>query len=607
MKLSYFTRLNRQQRYRLINTGVVIGVGVLFILLVLIVQPFTTISSFLTDQLFAPEPPSPNIVIAGIDDNTLKTHGKWSEWSRSLHAKAIHNLSAAGALVIGYDVLFADNSSDDPAFAQEIEKAGNVVLAAVGVDPYPPTQAVIEYKQFLVPAAQLEQASHGIGHGNVTPDSDGAVRRLPLIAEDSNGRILPALSVAMLYSAFAQAPPEEYQLDSGKLRLVDRDIPVDKHQRIRINYTNPENSYSRLSYGDVISGNFDPSTVKNKIVIVGMTATGEIDTWGTPVSAGKQPGVWIHTNVMDGILRQRFLVDTDWPVTLLIMLVFLAVSAFALPRLKLKWGAVLIVALIAGYLVITFVMFDWGYILNLLYPSMLLPLAYVATIVCFVVSERSHKQLIKDLFGRYISPQVASKICELDDTGELHLGGERLEATVLFADIRGFTRMSEQMTPEEVVSMLNTYLSVMIERVMKNNGIVNKFAGDNIMGVWNAPEAEQKHALLAVKAAMEAQQAIVKMQQEDPSLPRVQFGIGINTGNAVAGSLGSMGRAEYTVIGDAVNLASRICSAATGGEVWIGPETYQQVKNDVETEQLPPQSFKGKAEQVVVYKVLSLK
>ena len=166
--------------------------------------------------------------------------------------------------------------------------------------------------------------------------------------------------------------------------------------------------------------------------------------------------------------------------------------------------------------------------------------------------------------------------------------------------------MSEHMTPEEVVNVLNTYLSLAIERVIANDGIVNKFAGDNIMGVWNAPQAQKDHALLAVKAAWESQQEMMKKQQEDDSLPKVQFGIGINTGDAVAGNMGSAGRAEYTVIGDAVNLASRICSAATGGEVWIGPETYRQVKDSVQVEQLEPKSFKGKEEPVIVYKVTGI-
>jgi len=309
---------------------------------------------------------------------------------------------------------------------------------------------------------------------------------------------------------------------------------------------------------------------------------------------------------MDNILRQRFLVDTDWRITLLSMLFFVLLTGLTLPRLKLKWSAGLIAGLLIAYLAAVYISFDRGHVLNLLYPSMLLVISYITVVLCVVVSEQSHHRLIKDLFGKYVSPQVASTIIELDNMGKLSLGGERRIVTVLFADMRGFTKMSEHMSPEEVVNVLNTYLSLAIERVIANDGIVNKFAGDNIMGVWNAPQAQKDHALLAVKAAWESQQEMMKKQQEDDSLPKVQFGIGINTGDAVAGNMGSAGRAEYTVIGDAVNLASRICSAATGGEVWIGPETYRQVKDSVQVEQLEPKSFKGKEEPVIVYKVTGI-
>ena len=598
--------LSRRQYQRLLHTIIVLGVGCLFTLLVLVVQPFTKISYSLTDQLFSPESPSSNIVIAGIDDSTLEAYGKWSEWQRGLHAQAIQNLNAAGAGVIGFDVLFADTSSDDAILSQAIDEAGNVVLAAVGVEPLPPAQSSLVYEQFLLPTTPLEQVSRSTGHTNITTDSDGVVRRLPLAIMDSSGQSMPALSVAMLQVMFSEPNPDDYSVHDNKLHLIDRDIPVDQYKMLRINYVAPDTNYSYLSYGSIIEGSFDPSIVKHKIVIVGMTATGEMDVWATPVSAVKQPGVWIHANVMDNILRQRFIVDTDWRVTLMIMLLLIVITGFALPRLKLKWGAVLIVALIIGYMIAVFITFDKGYILNLLYPSMLLPVAYITIVLCVVVSEQAHKQLIKDLFGRYVSPQVASKILELDDIGKLELGGERRIVSVLFADIRGFTKMSENMSPEEVVNMLNTYLSILIERVIENHGIVNKFAGDNIMGVWNAPQSQQKHALLAVKSACESQQAIIKRQQEDPSLPKVQFGIGINTGNAIAGNMGSSGRTEYTVIGDSVNLASRICSAAPGGEVWIGLETYQQVKDDVQIEEIGPQAFKGKTESVTVYRVTGI-
>jgi len=175
----------------------------------------------------------------------------------------------------------------------------------------------------------------------------------------------------------------------------------------------------------------------------------------------------------------------------------------------------------------------------------------------------------------------------------------------MFADIRGFTKMSETMTPKEIVDMLNAHLGVAIDRVLANGGMVNKFAGDNIMAVWNAPQPQEEHARLACKAACEIQHGLAELQEKDPSLPKAQFGIGINTGSVVAGNVGSSGRTEYTVIGDAVNLASRICSATPATEIWIGPETFRQAKEQAECITLELQTFKGKTERVQVYRLLS--
>jgi adenylate cyclase len=601
------TRIGRRRTQRLIQSGIVFAVGCLFILLAVLIHPFTSINWWLSDQLFAAEPPSPNIVVVGIDDATLKTYGRWSEWPRKLHAQAIDNLSKAGAEVIGLDILFTDTSADDQVLAQAIENAGNVVLPAVGVEPLSSNGVEITYEQFLLPTESLKQASINLGHANILPDGDGVVRRLPLLARDDSGQTLPAFALAVLYTLFSKPLPEKYLMQNNELRLLDRDIPVDSSDSLRINFTSAPESYTSLSYGDVITNNFDSSVVKHKVVLVGMTATGESDAWTVPVSARRMPGVWIHASAMDTILRQRFLVNAGEATNLMVMLLLAAITGLALPRLKLKWGGLLISALFAGYLLAVFIAFDNGYILNVLYPLMLLPIAYVTIVLCVVITEQADKQLIKVLFGRYVSPQVATEILELADSGKLELGGEQRTVTVLFADIRGFTEICEHMAPAAVVNMLNEYLSIIIERLINNGGMINKFAGDNVMAVWNAPQSQQDHARLAVKAAWEAQQAIIKRQRDNPSLHRVQFGIGINTGGALAGNVGSTGRAEYTVIGDAVNMASRICAAAPGGEVWIGPETYAQVADYVKVEELEPQNYKGKAETVSVYRVVGFK
>lgn len=605
--------MTRRQRKRLYHTLVLIGVGCVFTLVALLVQPFYSINLWFSDQLFTSEPPSPNIVIAGIDDNTLETYGRWAEWPRSLHAQAIDNLSQAGAKVIGFDVIFADSSPDDETLAAAMAKAGSVVLATVGTQLVSQAGAGITYDSFLLPIAPLEQVASGIGHANVIPDGDGTVRRLSLIVKSSSGQVYPALTLAALYRLFSMPLPQEYPLENGTVNLLARDIPVDPSYCLRINFSADNAKRPYISYGDVISGNFDPSLVKNKMVLIGMTATGEPDTWAIPTSASKVPGVFIHAGAMDTILRERFLTEPGIGTALTIMLLLVGITAFALPRCGTRYrtdiakGAGITAGLFVACLAAGFLAFDRGYILNLFYPLSLLPIVYVSNIIYIVITEQSDKRFVKELFGRYISPQIAKEIVSRADAGELRLGGEQREVSVLFADIRGFTRISEQLSPEAVVKMLNTYLSVVADAVVQHDGIVNKFGGDNIMAVWNAPQSQPEHALLAARAAWEAQQKLAELQQRHTQPFPVQFGIGINTGIALAGNIGSVGRTEYTVIGDSINVASRICSSTPGGEVWIGAETYNQTKDYIETEKLEPQSFKGKAAPITVYRVTALR
>jgi len=169
---------------------IALGVGLLFTLIVVFLQPFASIVWRLSDQLFLPTSPSPNVVIVAIDDESLAQYGKWSDWPRSLHAQAIENLSQAGAMVIGFDILFADQSADDPELAEAIADAGNVVLPVVGVEPMPSPQSEITYRDFLFPTSALEEAAAAMGHANVAPDGDGVIRRIPLVARAAFGKVV---------------------------------------------------------------------------------------------------------------------------------------------------------------------------------------------------------------------------------------------------------------------------------------------------------------------------------------------------------------------------------------------------------------------------------
>jgi adenylate cyclase len=604
--------MTRRERRRLYHALLLVGIGCLFTLVALLIQPLYSINLWFSDRFFTSEPPSPNIVVAGIDDNTLEAYGRWAEWPRSLHARAIDNLSRAGARVIAFDVVFTDASSDDEILATAIANAGSVVLASVATQPIPRGGPEITYGGFLLPVASLEQAASSTGHANVVIDGDGTVRRLPLIIMSSSGETYPALALAILHRLFSMPLPQKYPLKDGTVNLLARDVPADTSYCIRINFSVDYAARPYISYGDVIGGNFDPSLVNNKIVLIGMTATGALDTWSVPTSPTKVPGVFIHAAAMDTILTERFLREQGTTTTLLIMLLLVGITAFALPRCGTRHrkdiarGAGATIALFLACLLLGFLAFDRGYALDLLYPLLLLPVLYAGNVLFIVSMEQSDKGLVKELFGRYVSPQIAREIVSRADAGDLRLGGEQREVSVLFADIRGFTQISEQLSPEATVEMLNMYLSAVSDAVVRHDGIVNKFGGDNIMAVWNAPQSQPGHALLAVKTAWEAQQRVAKLRQEDSRLLPVQFGIGVNTGVALAGNVGSAGRSEYTVIGDSVNIASRICSNTPSGEVWIGAETYSQTQDYLEAEPMEPQHVKGKSAPITVYRVTGL-
>jgi adenylate cyclase len=612
--LAFLKKGTRKQRRQRNHILIALGVGAFLVLLVYFVQPFATINGWATDQLFQDTTPSPNIVMVAIDDKSLQEYGGWPWSDRSLHASAVNNLKEAGAAAIGFDVLFADEYGNASVFAAALENAGNVVLTGMGSNPQVPKEHLFVYKDFIMPYPIFAEAAADIAHPNIVPEGGSTVRKIPLVISDGSGEKYPALALAM-YKVYLEqyVQPglnikEDYSIHDGSIRLFNLKIPVDGKSQMRINFVGGPDSFPSLSYVDIIQGNFNADDVKGKLVLVGMMhASGwGTDYWNTPVSRAKMWGVEIHANALDTILKGRFLVETSKLIAALTVLFMVVVMGFVLPLMRLRWGTVLTVVLFIGYGLAVFFAFDSGHILNIFYPLISLPIMYVTAVISRVFAAQADRRDINDLFGRYVSPQVASEILSLANTDQLKLGGTRREVTVMFADMRGFTAMSERLSPEEIVATLNKYLSVLIERVLANEGMINKFAGDNIMAVWNAPQDQPDQALLAVKAAIEGQQAMERMPQ-DESQPKVQFGIGINTGPAVAGNVGSEGRTEYTIIGDAVNLASRLCSNAPGGQVWIGPHTYEVVKNEVEVEALEPQKFKGKAEPIPVYRALRLR
>jgi len=262
-----------------------------------------------------------------------------------------------------------------------MKNAGNVLLPLVGSGYRPSDDPKITYTHILSPVPALEQASLNTGHANLSPDPDGTVRRLPLVIAGSDGQIYPAFSLTVLEALFGVLPTLENSRQNGMLQVLNREIPVDSHYRFRINYTSEVTERPYISYGDVIKGDFNPSIVEDKIILIGMTATGELDTWAVPISSSKMPGVFIHATTIDNILRQDFLTETGIGINLLILLSLVGITGITLPRYGLRWGGVIVGILLITYLVTSFIAFENGNILNILYPILLLPILYVSGVL----------------------------------------------------------------------------------------------------------------------------------------------------------------------------------------------------------------------------------
>ncbi len=590
---------SRGARRRRAGSLVALGVGLLFLLIAGFAGPLEALQTTFTDALFRNEDGSPNIVVVGIDDRTLENQGRLGDWPRQLHAEAIEKLSDAGARVIVYDVLFADESPEDELFARAVADAGNVVLAAVpGEIDSSRSKDILAYRTMTLPTERLREAAASVAHANVYTDDDGRVRRVPLAVADQDGQIYPAASVAAFYGQYllpVETPPPG--IDS--LSLVGRDVPLEERDTLRVNYIGAEDSFTAISFQDLLDGSFDPARVRDKSVFVGITAQGA-DRHSAPL-LGNAPGVFIHANALDTLLRARFLRPVAGWVGIVIGIVFAAVAAYAVPRWRTGYAILLVVLLAAAYEVAVVVMFYEGRVLNGVDPPVALFLAAFAGLAYRVVAERAAQREVSDLFGRYVSGGVARELMRLADRGEIALGGELREVTVLFGDIRGFTTMSQGMEPGTLVETLNRQFEVIVASVLAHGGIVNKFVGDAIMAVWNAPEDQPEHALQACRAALRALQGLEALPQTGPA---IRFGFGINTGPALAGNVGAVGRLEYTVMGETVNTASRLSGAAGGGETWIGERTRQLVLEHMDSEPLPPQQLKGMAAPIAVFRLL---
>jgi adenylate cyclase len=540
----------------------------------------------LSDAFYYPKDILENIVIVAIDEESLRELGM-RPWPREYYAKVIDNLNQSK--VIGIDIIFDLQTENDSKLANSLKKAGNVVLA-IEYTSFSVREGELYGESLLKPNASLGNPGEDfrIGFVNLYADSDHVVRSFT-----------PRLSGIENHDHFSVVIVDEF---GGNTSNLD--------SKMLINFFSPPGGYERISFSDVYYGRIDPSYFRGKIVLVGVTSEIERDVYQVPISNQAMPGVEIHANLVQSILTRDFLYYQDDISAIGVMVAFALVAGVLLFRFRIHVATILLLVLIAGYIFFSiYYMFDLGIIMNIVYPSLSVTILYTAIVVIYYRTEEKSRKWITSIFGKYVSPVVIDNL--IKNPERLKLGGERRNITLFFSDIRGFTSISEKLDPEELVRLLNEYLSEMTKIIMNNQGLVDKFMGDAIMAFWGAPIEQSDHAEKACLSSLEMINKLKDLQEKwkKEGIPSFNIGIGLNTGDAIVGNMGSFDRFDYTAMGDNVNLASRLegLNKFYGTNIIISENTYNIVKNKFETRKLDAVRVKGKKKPILIYELLSQK
>lgn len=611
------------------------------------------------------------VILATIDEASIRELGRWP-WPRSRMAEVIDKLNSLGARVIGLDMFFSERDQtfkilepflpflrDNPTMmqkireadkdlvlAQTLERNGNVVLGYYFEFDFEQDPKEFQDSLKLVSSAQVstilmqpnalvdtagaaEAVTTNIklfservqyfGHLNYQKDpEDGKLRWYPLVLR-AGDEFYPSLGLEMA-AAFLDASVG-VEIDPGGISSIHlykkgtlqplHTIPVDPAGRMLVSYQGEQKTFKHYSIADFLSDRVDRSVVEGKAVLIGATATGLYDLTVTPMDENF-PGTEVHANVISNVLHDDYVKRPRWYKLMdMGVIVFTGlVLGNILQRVSAVWGFLGLFVIAAVYYFVNLQVFiRQGIWISAAYPLGSMFIVFLGVTVYRYVSEEREKKKIKGAFQSYLDPAVVSKVTENPDM--LKLGGERLEMTVLFSDVRDFTSISEKLTPEALVHLLNVYLSPMTDILFKHSGTLDKYMGDAIMAFYGAPIHYPDHADKACLTALEMLQKLRELQAEweKEGLPKINIGIGLNTGPMSVGNMGSNTRFNYTVMGDAVNLGSRLegTNKMYGTQIIISESTHAAVKDKFVWRELDFARVKGKKEPIRIYELLAEK
>jgi adenylate cyclase len=604
------------------------------------------------------------IRIVDIDDDALKQYGQWP-WSRSLDAQLIDKLRDAGAAITVFDIVFSEPDRTSPKLLlAELQRQGEVnpdTVQLLSSLPDPDAQLAAAIKSmptvtgFILadqsgtapplakagyafagneplrfvdtfPAAisnlpQLQQAATGNGFFNRHVDWDDIVRRVPLIMRLGDKPVFSLVAETLrvatgAHTYVAKAAGANGETSFGQatgltsLKIGQLTIPTDAAGRVWVYYAKP--SLDRfISAGKILSGDFDPALIKGHIVLVGTSLEGVVnDSQSTPV-ASHVPGVAIHAQLLEQILQGVYLSRPDWgqgAEILFAMVVSLALILI-LPRIGALASALIgILAVVVAISASWLAFFNLHLLLDPVYPTVVVMLVYFTSSVLVYLRTEIRQHEIRSAFSRYMSPHYVDLLAKNPE--KLVLGGETRVLTVMFCDIRGFTSLSEGLSAHDLTHLMNRFTSPMTDTITEFKGTIDKYIGDCIMAFWNAPLDDPDHAKNAVRAARDMRRKLVVLNREleaeakaaDRPFHELRFGIGINNGECVVGNFGSETRFNYSLLGDPVNLASRVegLGKLYTVDLVIAEETAKLL-DEPKLIELDLVAVKGKSQAVTVY------
>ncbi len=550
----------------------------------------------LQDQLFPAPAPSSQVTLVALDSTAATPFGPYP-WGNDIHAKVINYLASLHPKVILFDVMLDHSGPGDAQLAKAISDAGNVVLVCTADDPPLPI--------FANAAAAV--AGRELG----APDPANAVRGVPIRVTRSNAcpsgepAFVPAVRIA-------EGTNDPLVTNGNEAELGHHIIPLVNGEML-INFTDgtsPTCGYLAASKGRCPA----PSLITNHIVVVGIKLVDADDVYAQAVSFGHNPsfcptsrpkcmvpnqnyGYRIMGDAISTVLADRYVRPQPDSTDLLATLLMGTLIGAAVYLLSLRRAMLVTAVVLAAYALAAIVLGRSGWLVDPIYTPVAIVLAAGFSLAARYVLVERERRKVERIFGHWVDPRIAQQLASSRSVEDIISKGERRDITLLFVDIRGFTALSEGMSAEDVQAVIHEYLDDMSTLILKWDGTIDKYVGDEIVALWNAPVSQLDHALLAVRCAYDLvnHAPILEARLAAKGLPPISWGIGVNTGPAVVGNMGSKDRLQYTALGDTVNTASRFCGAAPAFNLLIGWSTFQACSDFIAVDEMPGLQLKGKS------------